>query len=250
MLLVLWDIDHTLIENNGVNKEIYALAFELLTGSPALHPARTGGRTEVESMRDMLATHGVEPTPEQVARMPAVLESATLAYAKRLRERGHELPGARSALAALLGVPWIVQSVLSGNLRPNAVIKLTVFGLDGFVDFEAGAYGSDGEDRPGLVPIAQKRAGARYATAFTRANTVLIGDTPRDVRAGRVGGARVVAVATGADTVAALRAEGADAVLADLTDTRAVVAAVTSAVNCSLANGMRYIFRLRCSGRR
>ena len=34
-LLVLWDIDHTLIENHGVNKEIYALAFELLTGRPA-----------------------------------------------------------------------------------------------------------------------------------------------------------------------------------------------------------------------
>jgi len=32
MLLVLWDIDHTLTENHGVNKEIYAYAFELLTG--------------------------------------------------------------------------------------------------------------------------------------------------------------------------------------------------------------------------
>ena len=29
-LLVLWDIDHTLTENHGVNKEIYAVAFELL----------------------------------------------------------------------------------------------------------------------------------------------------------------------------------------------------------------------------
>ena len=29
--LVLWDIDHTLIENHGVNKETYALAFKLLT---------------------------------------------------------------------------------------------------------------------------------------------------------------------------------------------------------------------------
>jgi hypothetical protein len=33
-LLVLWDVDHTLIENNGVNKETYAYAFELLTGRP------------------------------------------------------------------------------------------------------------------------------------------------------------------------------------------------------------------------
>jgi len=32
-LLVLWDIDHTLTENHGVDKETYALAFELLTGT-------------------------------------------------------------------------------------------------------------------------------------------------------------------------------------------------------------------------
>ena len=34
-ILLLWDIDHTLIENHGVNKETYALAFKLLTGREA-----------------------------------------------------------------------------------------------------------------------------------------------------------------------------------------------------------------------
>jgi len=56
-LLVLWDIDHTLTENHGVNKEIYALAFTLLTGRCAEHLARTGGRTGPEIMRNMLAEH-------------------------------------------------------------------------------------------------------------------------------------------------------------------------------------------------
>ena len=51
---------------------------------------------------------------------------------------------------------------------------------------------------------------------------------PRDVRAGRDGGARVVAVATGADSVESLRAAGADFVLPDLRDTGAVAEAVTS----------------------
>ncbi len=45
-LLVLWDIDHTLTENHGVNKEIYAFAFELLAGCRAEHPAQTDGRTD------------------------------------------------------------------------------------------------------------------------------------------------------------------------------------------------------------
>ena len=48
--LVLWDIDHTLIENAGVSKEIYSTAFAILTGQTALHAARTDGRTDREIM--------------------------------------------------------------------------------------------------------------------------------------------------------------------------------------------------------
>jgi phosphoglycolate phosphatase len=228
-LLVLWDIDHTLIENNGVNKEIYALVFELLAGRRPEHLARTEGRTEPEIIRGMLARHGIEVTPEHVDRMPRALEGATRAYANQLRKRGCELPGARDALTALQATPGIIQSVLTGNIRPNAITKLAAFGLDAFIDFEAGAYGSDDEDRPRLVAVAQKRAAARHGTTFTAANTVLIGDTPRDVRAGTEGGARVVAVATGSDSLDALRAEGADTVLPDLRNTGAVMNAVIQA---------------------
>ena len=227
-LLLLWDIDHTLTENNGVNKEIYALAFEMLTGQPPQHRARTDGRTEPEIMRDMLARHGMEASPDQMARVPGALAEATLANVQKLRERGCALPGARSALAAFQAMPEVVQSVLSGNIWPDAVAKLAAFGLDGFMDFEAGGYGSDHEHRPALVAVAQQRAAARYGAAFTAVNTVLVGDTLRDVRAGREGGARVVAVATGSDDAGSLRAEGADIVLPDLRNTAAVVAAVTS----------------------
>jgi phosphoglycolate phosphatase len=226
-ILVLWDIDHTLIENHGVNKEIYALAFRLLTGREADHRARTDGRTEPEIMLDMLAQHGITPTGDHVARMPEALESATVANAAALRERGHELPGARDVLASFQASAGIVQSVLSGNIRPNAVTKLSAFGLEGFMDFEVGGYGSDDEVRANLVAVAQARATAKYGEAFDKANTILVGDTPRDVRAGRDGGARVVGVATGSDSVESLRAAGADVVLPDLRDTRAVAEAVT-----------------------
>jgi phosphoglycolate phosphatase-like HAD superfamily hydrolase len=226
-LLVLWDIDHTLTENHGVNKEIYTLAFELLAGRRAERPARTDGRTEPEIMRDMLAAHGIEAGPCYLARVQEALVSATESKAGALRELGHELPGARAALTAFQAAPGIVQSVLTGNIRPNAVTKLSVFGLDEYLDFEAGGFGSDDEVRANLVAVAQRRASARYGTRFDKENTVLIGDTLRDVQAGRYGGAQVIAVATGSDSADALRAEGADIVLPDLQETRAVVEAVT-----------------------
>jgi phosphoglycolate phosphatase len=227
-ILVLWDIDHTLIENHGVNKETYALAFKLLTGRETEYRARTDGRTEPEIMRDMLAQHGITPTGDHVARMLEALESATLTNAVALRERGHELPGARDVLAAFQASAEIIQSVLSGNIRPNAVTKLSAFGLEGFMDFEVGGYGSDDEVRANLVAVAQARATTKYRETFDKANTVLVGDTPRDVRAGLDGGARVVGVATGSDSVESLRAAGAGVVLPDLRDTRAVAEAVTS----------------------
>jgi phosphoglycolate phosphatase-like HAD superfamily hydrolase len=56
--------------------------------------------------------------------------------------------------------------------------------------------------------------------------TVIVGDSLRDVQAGLVGGARVVAVATGRTDATALAEGGAQAVLADLTDTKALLQAI------------------------
>jgi phosphoglycolate phosphatase-like HAD superfamily hydrolase len=56
-----------------------------------------------------------------------------------------------------------------------------------------------------------------------------VGDTPLDVGAAQVAGARAVAVASGEFSVADLTASGADAVLPDLTDTAAVLAAILPA---------------------
>ena len=52
-----------------------------------------------------------------------------------------------------------------------------------------------------------------------RSDTVLVGDTPLDVRAAREAGARSIAVASGPYGLEALREAGADQVLADLGDT-------------------------------
>lgn len=54
----------------------------------------------------------------------------------------HELPGDRDVLAAFQVSAGGVQSVLSGNIRPNAVTKLSAFGLEGFMDFEVDGYDS------------------------------------------------------------------------------------------------------------
>jgi phosphoglycolate phosphatase-like HAD superfamily hydrolase len=225
-VFVLWDVDHTLIENGGVSKENYQKAFEMLTGRRPEHPVETDGRTDPEIIRNMLASHDIAVEDEYLSRVPGALESAMAANMPRLRERGWELPGARAVLSAFEHMPGVVQSVLSGNIRANAFAKLSAFGLDSYLDFEVGGYGSDDNVRANLVGVARGRALAKYSIAFDESTTVLVGDTTRDVRAGQDGGAYVLAVASGADSVDQLRGEGADVVFPDLCDTEAVVEVV------------------------
>lgn len=128
-VLVLWDVDHTLTANGGASKHVYARAFELLTGSPAVSPG-TDGRTDPQTMSNMLADHGLPVSDAYVVRIPEALAAAMADKALSLRELGHALPGAHAAPEALRDVPGVIQTVLSGNIRPNALAKLAAFGLD------------------------------------------------------------------------------------------------------------------------
>ncbi len=120
----------------------------------------------------------------------------------------------------------VLQSLLTGNIEPNAAVKLGAFGLDRHLDFEVGAYGSDHPVRGELVAIARRKAERKHGLTIKPGQVVLVGDTPLDIAAAREGGARAIGVATGPYGGEALNESGADAVLPDLGDTEAVLAAV------------------------
>lgn len=222
--LILWDVDHTLIENNGVSKEIYASAFTTLTGTELRVAVHTEGRTDRRIMADLFAQHHLA-MPEWETVYQALAASGTK-YRGALQRRGHIMPGIDEVLMALTVDSGTVQSLLTGNIRPNAEVKLASLGLDSIFDFDAGGYGEDSDDRADLVALAQKRATTRYGDVFTEGNTLLIGDTPQDIRAGMRGGAHVLSVATGSYTRDDLGEAGATAVLGDFHDTARVMRAI------------------------
>ncbi|MDP9864801.1 MULTISPECIES: haloacid dehalogenase-like hydrolase [Streptosporangium] len=224
--LVLWDIDHTLINADGIGRDIYAHAFRAVTGQSMERVAAMAGRTDWAITVETLRMHGVEVSDRLLESFGTALAEAFVVHEAAVSERGRVLTGVREVLDVLAGRGDVVQSVLTGNMEPLAIGKLRAFGLEHFVDFEVGAYGMDHEDRAVLVGLAQERAARKYGEPFTMRNTVLVGDTPNDVLAGHLGGARVVAVATGSSDVQALKEAGAELVLEDLTDTDAVVRAV------------------------
>lgn len=215
-LIVLWDIDHTLIDNAGVSKEIYAAAFTALAGEPPTQPAVTEGRTDRLIMREMFRRHDL-PEPDWT-RIEAALTQAGRDRLGDLRERGTTLPGVRDALKAAAGQSNWTSSILTGNIAANAQVKLSAFGLDTLVDLRLGAYGSDAVDRSDLVDVARRRVRQHHGL-LDGSPVVLVGDTPRDVEAARASGAQAVAVATGVHSQAELTASGAATVLPDLSDT-------------------------------
>lgn len=224
--LVLWDIDHTLIDAGGVSRGLYARAFQRVTGRVLEQVADMAGRTEWEIMAGTLGLHDIQADDALLERFGLALAAEFAAAESGIREQGRTLPGARAVLAELAARPDVVQSVLTGNMEPVAITKLTIFELTEYVDLSVGAYGLDHSDRAELVHLARDRAANAYGETFAPAATVLVGDTPNDVRAGHEGGARVVAVATGSSDRAALRQAGAEDVLEDLTDVPAAIRAI------------------------
>lgn len=219
---MLWDVDHTLIETRGVGRAIYERAFEAVTGRPLIHGAEVSGRTEPQILRETLKLHDIDSTDELTQRFVAALVAGYESAEEELAQHGRALPGASTTLARLAEDPAIHQSVLSGNLRAVARIKLAVFGLLPYLDLHSGAFGDDNPHRPTLVGIAQARASQRLAHRFTADNTVLIGDTPKDIAAALDGGAKTLAIASGKSSADELRGAGASVVLPDLQDTERV----------------------------
>jgi phosphoglycolate phosphatase len=215
-----------------VTRAAYAEAFEAVAGRPLIQLPQMAGRSESEIFFDALALNGVDVRADGEAERLLEPFSAELAAALRARRdelvtHGQLLPGAAGALAAVAKLDGAVQSVLTGNSRPTAVLKLQAFGLDGFVDFDIGGYGSEAYPKGTLLRVARQRAADKHGVAFGEDATVYVADSLRDVDAARIGGARSLAVASGRASTAELRDAGADAVLPDLADTAALTALVT-----------------------
>lgn len=217
--LVLWDIDHTLMATRGLGGELWGEAFEQVTGVALREQASVTGSTERVILRETARLHGLPYSEGLFARFADALGAVHVRRAAEMRDRGHALPGAAAVLAAL-AERSVRQSVVTGNIRQAAEVKLAVFGLDAYLRLDEGAYGEDGEGRPELLHAALKRAGVSAQGA------VFVGDTPADVAGGREAGVRVVAVATGRTAASELRAAGAHFVLDELSDTGQALAAI------------------------
>ncbi|MDW4916310.1 HAD family hydrolase [Streptomyces californicus] len=229
--LVLWDIDRTLLYVGDIDRLVYREAFRDVVGREATKlPARGTGVTMPLAVRELLTANDVSETDVEpfadliVDRLPDLLE----AHREDLVRHGKVMPGAEEALAAVRRSPDLTPTVVTGNLRRNAEIKLSAKSLLKYVNASIGGYASDNPHRPNLVGIAQSRAAERHGKVFDSSNTIIIGDSLQDVTTGIEGGAKVIGVTSGTTSAQQLADAGAHLVIPDLRDSQSLLSLIRS----------------------
>jgi phosphoglycolate phosphatase len=214
-VVVLFDIDETLIHTGGSGARSWTAAFEQCFGVAAdIGQHTSAGETDPNVARETFC--GVlarEPTAEELSALYAryLLHLAGDIWTS---EQYRVLPGVE-ALVTRLGDVGVVLGLVSGAMEGAARTKLMPANLNRYFLF--GAYGSDSPDRAELTKVAIEKA-ARLREGLAATDVFVIGDTPRDIDAASAAGATSVGVATGKYSTDELREAGAAHVLASLED--------------------------------
>ena len=227
--LLLWDVDGTLVRAGDLGAAVFDLALEEVLGLRPTSPVRMSGKTDPQIVREYLAQLEIEDDEDLVVSILDNLEKhlADAEEAGTLAAGGYACPGVADLLGQLAADHRVLSTLVTGNIRPNARVKVAAWGLDPWLDLEIGAYGSDHADRNRLVPVALQRVREQHGVQLQPSDAWVIGDTPRDLACARAGGARCLLVGTGRYTAAELAELGADAVLEDLSDARRALAVLT-----------------------
>jgi phosphoglycolate phosphatase len=224
--LVLFDVDGTLLSASGAGRRALDRAMRDVYGtSGPIDSYDFRGGTDPQIIRDLLGRAGLDETAILAGEATVYRRYEELLEAEIGDGRAVTLyPGVRELVETLAARDDVVVGLLTGNIEAGARIKLRPTGLWPF--FRLGAYGSDDADRTRLPRVAAGRAERLVGRVFLGPDTVIIGDTPRDIGCARAFGARAIAVATGWHSLEDLAAHRPDHAFADFSDQGSALAAM------------------------
>jgi len=213
VIVLLFDIDGTLIRSGGAGARATTIAMTRAFGIPDPQGVPLHGCTDRGIARDLFALHGL---PNDESNWERFLAAYLEILAEELpKSPGEVLPGVEPLLDRLGERDDVYLGLLTGNVRRGARRKLEHYGL--YHRFRDGGFGDHHPDRDDVARQARRTVEAELGP-IPNERLWVIGDTPADVRCGRAIGARVLAVGTGGIEPHVLQATGPDLWLADLTE--------------------------------
>ncbi|HMO51386.1 MAG TPA: HAD hydrolase-like protein [Kiritimatiellia bacterium] len=212
-ILVLFDIDGTLLDLHGAGRKAFAQALEQVFGwCDELAYIVFAGATDLDVLEQIFRRHQRTLTARDAEQffdaLPRHLEITAEAAEITV------YPGVSGLVDELARHPGVTIGLVTGNIERCARIKLERAGLH--QHFELGAFGHEHGDRRVIAELAIARCAATLPPGTAFRKKFLIGDTPSDIRAAHHIGAVSIAVATGHHTRADLLAAGAQHVLDSL----------------------------------
>lgn len=222
MKLLLFDLDGTLIHCGGAGRNALDKAIERLFGAKnACAKFNLSGRTDRENF--ILAYKKSlqrEPTEDEYFLIQAkYLELLPREIKRSLRNKKYfPIPGVNTLLTKLSKRPDVLLGLGTGNIEQGAVVKLAPSGL--YKHFVFGGFGGESPVRKAMLQQAVAEARLylkrkRISDRILKKDVFVIGDTPKDVQAGRAAGFRTIAVATGSATYDELKKSRPDVLAAD-----------------------------------
>ncbi len=225
MKLIIFDLDQTLIDAIEVHDRSTEQLFERIYGVDArLTEIDFAGRSLLENFKELARTRGL-PEDAIDERRDEVLQWYEDAFSENLAKDGadHLLPGVKELLEALYVDDCII-ALYTGDSRRVSESMLQSTDLDEY--FQVTVYGTEAPSRADMIRLAVERAESLTGEMFSGRDIVVIGDSVRDVRAGKEVGALTIAVATGFHSQEQLKEAEPDHLFSDLGDCAEVFGAV------------------------
>lgn len=210
----MFDVDGTLVNSEAIILTAQAQTFAAV-GLPA--PSRERGLSIVGLSLHEAFTELVGPDGPVEALLAAYREAF---HALRTADTIPEplYPGAADLLARAAADPRLALGIATGKSRRGVAALLDKHGWHTMMATIQTADDAPSKPDPGMI------LQACAATGIPASQTVMIGDSPFDMRMARAAGARAVGVAWGFQPVEVLRAAGADVIASDYADLARILA--------------------------
>lgn len=207
-LLILWDIDGTLISLPKKSSNRHIEAVEIYTKNKLIPLSPKLGSTDRGILKEIFELNQIELSEDALS---SCLKILNINSKKEITSSIHKLtPGIINALN-LVNRQGSINSILTGNSMERATHKLQINSMTTQFNLDFSFYGDNYLDRESLVFAAKQKI--LHQSDFT--DLILVGDTPLDVISAKKNGLKVIAVTTGMHTAEELSRFNPDLIIKD-----------------------------------
>lgn len=192
-VLLIWDIDGTLIDCKGLGRKAMDKAFlNLYKKEQGFKNVSMAGRLDFQIVKKAFEINKI--LDKNIVGFFDKYEEM-LKEEFKINNSSKVLPGINEILEGTSKDKNLYHVLGTGNCEKGARLKLSHLGLDKY--FQTGGFGDEDVERWEIIKKAINKAKDFYQIDFQKENIYVIGDTPLDIECGEILGVKSVAVATG-----------------------------------------------------